>query len=146
MKTGIYFGSICFERFNKSDLLFGVDILPPLTCFFGRIEGRERKGLKLAGDDRRDPAHLFPLQSIVCAGLPASAGSAVLFATGVPTGAAGGEFAAVAGEAGEPGFLARGLERGASAGMAFGAPRLLEAKEQGGGGTATKRDETAGNR
>ena len=111
MKTEIYFGSICFERFNKSDLLSGSIYFPPLTRFFGGFEGRERMELKLAGDERRGPAQLFPLQSIVCAGLPASAGSAVLLATGVQTGAAGGEFAAVAGQAGEPGFLARGMER-----------------------------------
>ena len=60
------------------------------------------------------------------------------------TGAAGGEFATVAGKTGEPGLLARGMERGAGAGMAFGTPRVLEAEEKGGRGTATKRDETAG--
>ena len=103
-------------------------------------------GLKLAGDERRGPAQLFPLQSIVCAGLPAPARSAVLLATGVQTGAEGGEFAAVEGEAGEPGLLARGVERGTGSGMAFGAPWVLEAEEQGERGSATKRDETAGSR
>jgi hypothetical protein len=85
--------------------------------------------MKLAGDARRRRAQLFPLQSIVCAGLSASAGPAVLLAASLQTGAAGGEFAAVEVEAGEPGFLARGMERGAGAGMAFGAPRVLEAGE-----------------
>jgi hypothetical protein len=78
--------TVTYSRFENRDLLrvdllrglqkkrstFGVDLLPPLTRFFGGIEGREWTGLKLAGDERRGPAQLFPLQSIVCTGLPAS--------------------------------------------------------------------------
>jgi len=55
--------------------------------------------LKLEGDEGRRPAQLFPLQSIVCAGLSASPGSTVLLATGLQTGTASGEFATVEGEA-----------------------------------------------
>jgi hypothetical protein len=113
-----------------------------LRLYFGGIERREGTALKLAGYERRRPAQLFPLQSIVCAGLSASPGSTVLLAAGVQASAAGGEFATVEGEAGEPGFLARGVERGAGSGMASGPSRVLEADEKEGEGTVTKRDET----